>query len=237
MEKKPFQKLRSQVERKKLFQALIEQGVSITVKTGEESLLTLNELRFFHETHVMAQASSEGVVLGSLEEVIGNFQVGDEKYFFKTSAELVGNTLSFPIHCDVYLLQRRGSQRFTVLGKKEVPLRVSEYNGKSFLIHGTLVDISQGGARVLLRSDHSADWKNKIEEVEVGASLKMTISFSESKLLEVQGIIRHQVKEADEKQSFLGEFGVEFQDLTASQKNRLTIVTLDLQKKYFIHQD
>lgn len=234
-EKNPFQKIRSQLDRKKIFESFIESEKDLICKGDGETLLTISGLRFLHEIQIMGQVKfEEGRVSGSLE-MIGNFQAGEDKYFFMTKAEVVGHAISFPVYCEIYRLQRRGHQRLNIFGKKEISFRVTEYNQYPVLIHGTVVDFSVGGVRALFLEDQSAEWKEKSAELRVGGLLKGRITFSENKTLDVEAIIRHQTRKSEPTKSFLGEFGLEFLNLSPSQKNRLQMVTLDLQKKYLFH--
>lgn len=236
-EKNPFLKMRSQVEKRKIFESLIESSAELVCKAEGESLLTLTDLRIFHENQIMARLKvNEGSLVGKAH-IIGNFQVGETKYFFVATAEVVGQTISFPITCDLYELQRRNSPRLLVIGKKEVPVKLEFLNGRPVLIHGTLVDISIGGARALLLQDSSAEWKVKSKELKVGDQIQGYIHFSDNKILSFEAVLRHQLKKPDLAQGFLGEFGFEFLNLTSAQKNRLQMVTLEMQRKFFVHQD
>ncbi len=235
-EKNPFVKLRSQLEKRKIFDRLIESGVELICKAEGENLITLTDLRHFHETHIMGRLKvNEGAVSGKVD-IIGSFQAGETKYFFLSACEVVGQTVSFPIGCDLYELQRRSFPRLSVIGKKEVPIKLEFLNERPILVHGTVVDISIGGARALFSQDSSAAWKLKSKELKVGDQIQGSIHFSENKILSFDAILRHQSKKPDANKDFLGEYGFEFLNLSPSQRNRLQMVTLEMQRKFFVHQ-
>ena len=234
MAKSPFEKVKSLVERRKLFEALLREGGDILCKGDGEAL--------FHFKPV--SISREGLMSGSmlaiektLEQtglVLGNFSVIGERFFFSTEFELMKNgEIKFAVSCEVYQLQRRSSIRLHVQQSLGVYLAITEFQNKAIYVIAQIADLSAGGAKIFfsdLDSPVAATANSKNPNFRVGDQFKAILHLGLKRSLEVQVAVKH-IQQAVHLGQIVDHIGIEFIELTSVLRNRLLAMTMDLQHR------
>ena len=234
MGKEPFEKVRSLVERRKLFQTVVEQKAEIVCKGGSDQLFLYEPIGSDEIIHLNLGTSA--VVYRRVKnfvpipakafEVIGHFSVDLDRYFFRGSLLPAGSQATglFELDgsCDVFKLQRRQTFRVPVPAETPIYISAHSHNQKPIQVDFKLSDISVGGARIFRPLAYYS------------LSLCDTISGIDhspgGKTVEFKSEVRHSMPQA-----FQGEvvphFGIEFIDASQGFKNRMTALTMDLQHK------
>lgn len=232
--KEPFEKVRSLVERRKLFQAVVEQKSEIVCKGKSDQLFLFEPIGSDEVIHLNLGTSA--VVYGHIRnlsplphipiEVIGHFSLDLDRYFFRGSLIPAGSQFKdlYEIDgtCDVFKLQRRQTFRVPLPATTPIYLSLLKHNGKSIEADFKVADISAGGARVFRpRGDYP---------LTAGDEVSGVLHAPGGKTIEFKAEVRHLMDQA-----FQGEvvphFGIEFVQRTEGFKNRMTALTMDLQHK------
>jgi len=238
MAKSPFEKIRSLVERKKLFEALLKEQTEVICKGQDDSLFSLKPTSLVADTHMRGFITALEKAPTHDTEVIGNFSVGVERFFFQAMLAIKGDEGSIQLNSDVYRLQRRASARLNVQPTYGMYLAIIEFQGKPVYSIAQMADLSAGGARIFFSNVDSpvpATVTSKNLGLKVGDRFKAVLHLSNLKNVEVKGEIKHS-RPAVHRGEIVDHFGVEFVELTNSLKNRLISLTMDLQRR-MIHED
>lgn len=233
MAKTPFEKVRSLVERRKLFEALLEEKTEILCKGDDESLFNFRPL-------VLAGGSVVQGWIVAIEKaplndtnILGNFAVGSEKFFFQAPMKVTQTEGSFPVNTSVYRLQRRASVRLQVHPSYNMYLALTEFQGKNIYSIAQISDISAGGARIFFSEFQApipAMGTAKNPGLRLGDQFKCVLHTGNHKNMELWGEVKH-VQKASFHDEMIDHYGIEFVNANQSLKNRLVSMTMDLQRR------
>ncbi len=233
MSKIPFEKIRSLVERKKLFEALLkEQQPEMLCKGDDDTLFHLRPTALLGDSALEGKMEAiEGHPKKDVE-ILGNFSVGTERFFIQTQLKVSANGASIPLNCDVYRLQRRASLRLSVNPAYDIYLSVTEAAGKPVYTIAQIADVSAGGARIFFSDVDSPipASNSKALNLKVSDRFKGILHFGNKKTLELQCLVKH-TQQAVHRGQVVEHYGIEFVDLTTTLRNRLLSLTMDLQKR------
>jgi len=235
MAKTPFEKVRSLIERRKIFEALLHEKTEILCKGEDETLFQLRPVSIVSDTLMHGWMEAIEGLPKKDTDILGNFTVGSERYFFRTSLKVTGEEGAFNLNSDVFRLQRRSSMRLQVNPIYEMYLAVTELKGKAVYSIAQLADVSAGGARIFFSDvDSPIQAGNaKVLKLAIQDQFKAILHLGQKKSLEVQCLIKH-TQQAVYRGAVVEHFGIEFVDLTPAVKNRLLSLTMDLQKRMAI---
>jgi hypothetical protein len=233
MAKTPFEKVRSLVERKKLFEALLrEQQNEILCKGEDDSLFHLKPTSIIGDQSIQGWMQAIENLPVKDTEILGNFAIGTERYFFHTTMKIKGEDASFPLSADVFRLQRRSSLRLPLNPDYEMYMAITEFQGRSVYFIAQMADLSAGGTRIFF-SDVDAPLQatnSKSLNLKVNDTFKGILHLGKKKSLEVQCLVKH-TRQAVNRGAVVEHFGIEFVELSVAVKNRLLALTMDLQKR------
>lgn len=233
MSKTPFDKIRSLVERRKLFEQVIAQQGEITCKGSDDSLFQFKPTEMIDGDFVQGAVVNIEKMPQIKTDVIGNFAVGTDRYFFTGAFACNGAQGALSANCEVFQLQRRSSFRLSLRPQMGLFMAVIDFQGKPLYLIAHVADISAGGARIYFSETHSTagiSGTSKDPGLKAGARFKAVIHPPSGKNLEVLCEVKHMQKAVAHDQ-MVDQFGVEFVDLDHRVKNRLTAMTMDLQQK------
>lgn len=231
MARSPFEKVRSLVERRKLFETLLNERSDILCKGEDESLF------HFKPTVLAGDAVMEGW-FSAIEKnptgntkVLGNFAVGNEKYFFHAPLKVSGEEGSFEVNCDVFRLQRRASLRLQIPASFGMYIAITEFQGKTMYTVAHIADVSAGGARIFFSEVYAASaGTSKDPGLRPGDKFKCVLRTSSKRNLDLYAVVKHSQKSVFHDE-IIEQFGIEFVDLTPLLQNRLLGMTMDLQQR------
>lgn len=233
MTKTPFDKIRSLVERRKLFEQVIAQQGEITCKGSDESLFLFKPTAMVEGDFVQGTIVSIEKMPSVKTDLVGNFAVGTDRYFFTGVFASNGTQGAMNVNCDIFLLQRRASFRLSVRPQLGLFMAVIEFQGTPLYLIAHVADISAGGAKVYFGESHSTSGitgTSKDPGLKAGSRFKAVIHPPSGKNLEVLCEVKH-VQRSVVNDQMVDQFGVEFVGLDHRVKNRLMAMTMDLQQK------
>lgn len=219
-EKAVFSKISHQEERDKLFRDLTNAKAKITVKIDEEIL----ELKpqGIKPPHLECSVVKSGdFKFTDRVGVIGNFALGGERYFFKTSFKVMMNEVLLDTSGDLYHLQRRDNYRVIIPESYGATFELKTHNEDVFSQKLRIADLSAGGCKLM--TYYFAP------EYAVDDIISGTINIKGVAPLEIRGKIKHRIIKEIEGRDFQ-IFGVEFIPQKISQDSYLFTIVMDLHR-------
>ncbi len=234
MAKSPFEKVRSLVERKKLFIALLAERSEVVCKGEGEELFVFQPTEIVSESLLQGHMTSVDKIPDKDMEIIGNFSVAGEKYFFTSQFKIMPlQGAIFHLSCDVFKLQRRGSLRLHIPSSLGIHLAITEFSGKAIYSVAQIADVSAGGARIFfsdLASPVPLANNSKTPELRPADKFKAILHLGTKRSLEVKAEVKH-VQQAVHLGHIVDHIGIEFIESTQALRNRLLAMTMDVQQR------
>lgn len=158
------------------------------------------------------------------KELLGNFFLGGERYFFKTPVRIEKDIIILRMDSDLFHLQRRQNYRIKIPENYQATLLVSSLNKAPTKLNGQIFDLSSGGCRVVLTASTPI--------LEHGDIVSGYIVVGKRDPLEIEGVVRHHKVE---KGTALTKqvFGIEFRQLSPLIEGKLFAITMDLHREFF----
>jgi len=233
--KTPFEKIRSLVERRKYFQELIQRQEVIVCKDERDHLFSFLPKEILEDNELKGSCVAIDSLPDKNGNIIGNFGIGEEKFFFHGPMTLQNNNEAIlAIDCDLFKLQRRTHVRLQVEPEVRLHLIITKYKGRSTYIEAQVTDISAGGVRLHFPEfpihSHPGIATAQNPGLRAGEKFTAVVHPPSGKTIEVVCEVKHQIQSAilgDE----IDQYGCEFVELTTLVKNRLLAMSMDLQKK------
>lgn len=233
--KTPFEKIRSLVERRKYFEELIRRNENIVCKDDRDHLFS-----FIPAQISDSELKGRCVAIDSLPDksgnIIGNFSLGEEKFFFHGPVQLLAakGEASVAIDCDVFKLQRRTHVRLMIDAEVRLHMIITNYKGKPTYIEAQVSDISAGGVRLHFSEvpiySHPGLATARNPGLRAGDKFSAVVHPPSGKTIEVICEVKHQLQ-SESKGDEMDQYGCEFVELSPLVKNRLLAMSMDLQKK------
>lgn len=210
-------------EKKALFRQAIDEKTVFFLKGGGEDIVIINLAEFLEHQLLVFQLTEGSPNLDSNQKVVVNFTIGENRYFFHSTAEIYGSRIHVPAQTDVYILQRRKSPRLEIPTGYPSGLNIIEYRGIVGLIECELMDFSTGGGRAIYRKH--------LPEFNIGDKLKVVVHLNHRRPIELEAEVRHV---AHDYLTAVQIFGLQFTNMTQLIENRLLVVFMDLQRELFV---
>ncbi|MBS1971371.1 MAG: PilZ domain-containing protein [Bdellovibrionales bacterium] len=157
-------------------------------------------------------------------ELLGNFFLGGERYFFKTPVKVDQDVVVLRMDSDLFHLQRRQNYRIKIPENYQATLLISSLNKAPVKLTGQLYDLSSGGCRVVLTASTPV--------LEHGDIIEGHVVIGKRESLEIEGTVRHHKieKGANVTKQI---FGIEFKPLSSLLEGKLFAITMDLHREFF----
>ncbi|MEZ0391994.1 MAG: PilZ domain-containing protein [Pseudobdellovibrionaceae bacterium] len=236
--KTPFEKVRSLVERKKLFEDLLLEKGEMVCKGEDDSLFYFRPSAIVKDQHIQGWIRAIDQAPKSDTNVLGNFSIGADRFFFQAAMNISGEEGVFETTCDVFKLQRRATVRLHVQASFGLYMAITELNGKSVYSVAQIADVSAGGARIFFSTVESpipALGNTSNPGIQMGSRFKAVLNFGNRKTVDVICEVKHS-QQAVHRGVIVEHFGIEFVDFTPGLKNRLLGLTMDLQRR-MVYED
>jgi hypothetical protein len=214
-EDEQFKLIRSGLEVRRLLERCITDDCDFLVKGQGDNLFG------FRPDQVDTSGLHGRVVpLGPLpktsENVVVNFSVGTDRYFTLSDFFPFNERGLLAMDQTLYKLERRGHLRVQIPRTMENLCNLIDVDGKVVFLTGMVLDLSRGGARLLMPIDQS-------KSIQLEQSLRFVLHLGGKWRLELGGKVKHQ------RQYEGGQlFGVEFQALAEDDARKLISVTMEL---------
>lgn len=217
-----FTQIDSLLEAQKIWADLAHASGRIYAKIGDSDTLTLAP-----QTHPGAKifcTMTPEIPLDVLngQELVGQFSIGGEKYFFKTHWVFNTPFLVFPSELSLYRLQRRQNFRLKIPKTFHTEFHLERVNSVRTLGKVKLWDLSSRGCCLL------ADPPTLFKANDTVSGI-MTLAKRDP--VAVQGVVRHlRTEKIDNK--LLRVAGVEFNPMSAALESQLFNVMMELSRLY-----
>lgn len=223
MDQDIFSLIRNEMDKIKLFKDLALSRGEILCKGQSENLCRLSVTSFNDKSqHIECESDMPGC-LQNLEEYVGYFFLGGEKYYFQGKVEAHYGRYSLSLPTELYRLQRRQNYRVKVPEGYQATFTISHVNGKPLNLPTTMADISSQGCRI--------DIDKKIMMLNTGDKVVGMLKVGNRNPFELSGAVRH--AKINELNKSLQNIGIEFTPLSSILENKLFSITLELHKEFF----
>lgn len=211
-------------ERQRAYTLLVDSGDDFQVQLPDKSLvnckgLSLKDNFIFIQNSYMNDAENNS-------EVIVTFALGKEKYFLKTKLYInKQNKYHIDLSPPLYKLQRRSNFRVRIPLGYGAKVEINSINETHVSIILPLGDLSAGG----FSFEASQNLEIKIEK---GQYIKGNILVGGKFKKNFEALVRH-IGHIGSKGSGLIKCGLEFQNLSTTDKETFMKVTMELQRDMF----
>lgn len=221
--KNAFDKIRSTVERRHLLQKALEEKSAFICKFDEEDELVQFIPVDFQEGVLLGRAGSTPKMQGK-GSGIGNFSVGQDRYFFSGDVTIEGAGIALPERTDIFKLERRKTMRVPVPEDYPFSVRITQIDGRAALRECVTVDVSAGGVRIYFPLYRQG------EGLAQGGLVKGSLHMPSTKVLDFDGEVKHvQMQPIADGEAL--HFGIEFGQCREALFQRMTTLTFDIQRK------
>jgi hypothetical protein len=218
-----FSKL-SADERLRLFKDLANVRGEIVCKGERDDVFRLTVERATGKQELQCSVPFGFSLPNSESDILGNFFIGGERYFFKTPVRVEGNIVILRMDTEIFHLQRRQNYRIRIPEKYQATLLISSHNKAAIKLSAQLIDLSSGGCRVALAAS--------LPILETGDRIDGHIVIGKKDSIEIEGTVRHHKLEKSvptTKQIF----GVEFKALSTTIEGKIFAITMELHREFF----
>lgn len=218
-----FQKVGTRKERERAFILLTQSKVKFECQLPGKKILTMIAQEIV-DSHMIVVAQGQ-VPLN--QEVIVTFQVGQEKYFMKTSFSHHDFSGHFNMSLEpaLFKLQRRNSFRVQIPAEYLAKINLTKVGDAKVSQKFTLFDLSGGGFsfEIPSNSQFKIAQGNQVEgEIEIGGKYKKKFS----------AVIRH-VIQVGSQGSGLKKIGSEFTNLSPSEQQEIVTTVMEIHRDMF----
>ncbi|PIS11567.1 MAG: hypothetical protein COT73_03295 [Bdellovibrio sp. CG10_big_fil_rev_8_21_14_0_10_47_8] len=218
-----FTKISDNSEKARLFSDLAEAKGEMIAKRTEPTADVFVLMAFQY-----AQQSVYCKIVGATHpqlpegDLILNFFVGGEKYFFQTKYKMSGDQVVLMTDAPLFHLQRREDYRIKIPVSYKALLEIVSINGQTLKKAIPVVDLSGGGCRI------QTDLKSL--PLKVQDQLKGHLFLPDRDPISLTASVRHI---RTDNQGRGTTCGVQFVGMTEILKNKLIAVVMDLYRELF----
>lgn len=220
--KKAFEQVRSGVERRHLFEEAFKEKSTFLCKLEDEDLIQFAPVSL--KDGVLSCLAEHAPKTQGPQGGIGNFSVGDDRYFFNGEVSVKGSTVSFSVEIDVFKLERRKTMRVPVPEGFDLSLNIIDINGKPTLRAAQIADVSAGGVRFYFPQNPTGEW------IPPNSKIKGVLHLPSQKILDFDGEVRH-IQKISLDGVETAHFGTEFGACRDANMQRMITLTFEIQKK------
>ena len=212
-------------ERKRLVMTLGSHRNTLTVKGIKDDIFNMTSEGAEGERFIHVRPIFGSLVPKVAQEVLVNFALGLERYFFHGEMHLADGKYYIATEGDFYILQRRKAARLILPEEFPSGFNIIEYQGKKVFYQMKVIDFSSGGLKVFYPSLAPA--------LISGEAIKGVIHLGIRRPLDMDGFIRHIVRQtAGDRTGQI--FGVQFDLENKIMETKLLTVFMDVQREVYI---
>ena len=219
--KEPFDKIRSVVEKRKLFEQAVLEKSLITCRLDDDTILTFLAHACDKET-LMGNSETKFEQQG-LHPVVGILPIGEDRFFFNGSVKVLDQGVTITTDIEIFKLQRRKTLRVAVPINSGLTLNLTNINGKSQLRPAGIVDVSAGGMRIYLIDETQG-------ALDVHSTIEGTLGLPSDKKISFSAQVMHLQMAAILDRKGL-HYGISFVNPTTAFTNRMQALTFQMQKQ------
>lgn len=219
-----FKPLKDKKEIDQLFVDLVKYHSQLILKTPENKIIELNVKLFKFPYLYCENAAFLNQKFNLKEATVFNFNLGTEKYFFKSTLHLDKQMILVDVQAQFYQLQRRQNYRVKIPSNYRAHLEILSINDQEVKnISAKLIDLSAGGLRAYLSEKKFP----LIDEDKI--KIKLLVQSRDE--IQVDGAVM-----SIKTETALGpyiSFGLSFINLTPDLETKLFNLTTELYRELF----
>jgi len=211
-------------EKLRLFKDLATVRGEVICKGDSDDIYRLTAERAIGKLELQCSVPFGFVKPEQEKELLGNFFIGGERYFFKTPVKVNHDVVVLRMDTELFHLQRRQNYRIRIPESYQAQLLITAHNKLRVKLSAQVIDLSSGGCRVSLTAS------TPLIENEDRIDGYLVIGKRES--LAVECIVRHH-KSEKHVTTLKQIFGLEFKELSPQVEGKIFAITLDLHREFF----
>jgi hypothetical protein len=216
MNKSPFERVFSLVDRRKLLQSVARNHVTVILKNER------NQVYIFKAEKMDKEFNLQGTVPNhsgnSVEKVTALFYIDKERYFLTTKLKMKEGKVCVLLNdTQFFKFNRRNAYRITLDGTVEMSLQILTIRNIDVKKNIRVIEFSSGGARV--------HWTGN-NKLSVGTIIKGVLQWRKGKFVPIDASVVHNLGN--------GIYGVRFVNLTPSLVNRLKMLSIEVQQTIYL---
>lgn len=216
-EKSPFEKVKSNLEAKRIYERLAAENIEFYCK-GENAFFTFQSQTFDTEQGLRGQVLVNEGESPVHERVIVNFTVESDRYYTVSEFLPSGSEGLLIFSGPLYRLERREHYRVSLPESMQRDCNIINCAGKTVFVAAVILDISAGGARLQVL-------KGKLPGCENGQTLRAVLHLKKKWKIELDVEVRHLLP--GQRTDVLG---VRFIPANPAQGRQLVSVVMELQR-------
>lgn len=221
MDNHPFEKFRSNLEKRKVFRQVFEEQGSLICKFDGDQMITFRAASSDNECFVSIAPAM--LPLQGEQMAIGHFSAGPDRYFFNGMVDLIGNAMTIGFSIDLFKLERRQSLRVNVPEDYGLSVNMTAIAGKTAFRTALVADVSSTGLRIYFPDDRLAPFLTANKPV------KGTLHLPSSKAINFEGVVKHS-REIDTGGIPTTHFGIEVHHTSENTQQRMLALVMDIQR-------
>lgn len=219
-----FSKVSTRKERERAFVLMTDTKANIECQLKNKSILNLTANHLV-DSYMVVLADTLDVPLQ--EEVIVTFNIGQEKYFMKTTFtdHDLANHYCMSLDTSLFKLQRRDSFRVSIPQGYSAKIHVHQIDNRKVDKKFCLFDLSGGGLSFEIPANVPTEAKKGeilTAEIEIGGRFKKEFS----------ALIRHCIAVGSQG-SGLKKIGIEFTNMSPNDQSEIIKVVMDIHRDLF----
>lgn len=220
--KEMFTMIESSSETTKIWSDLIRGRILISAKIGDSDKINFTGVQNAGARIYCSLMSPAAIEKYNGGELLGQFSLNADKYFFKSSWEYRSPNLVLPTKVIFYRLQRRQNFRLRVPGSFACSLSLKTEKSNSATKVHKIWDSSSGGC--CLMTDPSGPFR-------MGDKITGLLTLGRRDPLDVDGIVRHVRTEKIDNKA-VKAIGIEFTPIRADLEGQLFTTMMELSRLY-----
>ncbi len=219
-----FSKVDTRSERQRAYTLIIEAREEVQVQLLNKELVRCRPMLLKDSRLILTPIIQP--IMSNKEEVIVTFEIGQEKYFLKTTLHRQGHDFYYiDTNNILYKLQRRNSFRVSIPVGYGARVTISEIGDNAAILKLPLADLSSGG----FAFESTAHLDIKLTKGDIIRGVIMVgNTFNKS----YEAIVRH-IASYGSKGSGLTRLGVEFINMSAQDKEAFMKIAMEIHRDMF----
>jgi c-di-GMP-binding flagellar brake protein YcgR len=219
-----FSLVKTQSERKRIFQQLTELRGSLVLKGLEEAPISGTVLRQTDSGWLCCQLDSPTpqsfASLKSAPTHIVNFKIDRDQYFFQSAVSFSKDGVLLETVVELFQLQRRSAFRLTLPSELGAHVNILQCNQTPYFTEAKIIDYSTGGLKLQMTGVNAP--------LKKGDQLKLALHLGKRIPFQLEAEIKFANFRTD-----TWSYGIEFINKTILIENKLVALQLDMQSEIF----
>lgn len=209
-------------EKKKIFKDLKLNKTLVVVKSPDDNVFMMRVENMMEDKILTCSAPDVSKCPDQDQDVIVNFSVGYEKYFFQTKLTATPPIVLLDITTDLFILQRRKQARMTLPDSYQAGYNIIVHKNQPVFYELKVLDFSSGGCRLAFPTKTPYFYTNDVVEG--------VLRLGKRRPIELGGLVRHTFTTPDDNK-LPQVFGLQFYPLDKTMESKLLTIFMDIQRE------